>query len=47
MKINNSARLSYALITEDDAELLYQLDQDPEVMRYINGGKISSMTDIQ
>ena len=34
MNINNSARLSYRLMTADDAELLYQLDQDPEVMRF-------------
>jgi RimJ/RimL family protein N-acetyltransferase len=42
MKINNSARLSYQLMTADDAELLYQLDQDPEVMRFISDGKPSS-----
>jgi len=46
MEINDSERLSYELMTEDDVELLYQLDQDPEVMRYINGGKASSMTEI-
>ncbi|MEH6384012.1 MAG: GNAT family N-acetyltransferase [Colwellia sp.] len=42
MKINNSARLSYQLMTIDDAELLYQLDQDPEVMRFISDGNPSS-----
>jgi RimJ/RimL family protein N-acetyltransferase len=42
MKINNSARLSYQLMTADDAELLYQLDQDPEVMRFISDGNPSS-----
>lgn len=46
MKVNDSARLSYQLITEGDVELLYQLDQDPEVMRYINGGEPSSMKQI-
>lgn len=46
MKVNDSARLSYELITENDAELLYQLDQDPEVMRFINGGKKTSMKEI-
>ena len=43
MKVNDSVRLSYSLMTANDAELLYQLDQDPAVMRYINGGKTSSM----
>jgi RimJ/RimL family protein N-acetyltransferase len=36
-------------MTSCDAELLFQLDQDPEVMRFINDGKISSretITDI-
>jgi RimJ/RimL family protein N-acetyltransferase len=42
MKMNNSARLSYQLMTIDDAELLYQLDQDPEVMRFISDGNPSS-----
>ena len=46
MKVNDSERLSYQLMTEDDAELLYQLDQDPKVMLYINGGKVSSMAEI-
>lgn len=46
MKVKNSTRLSYRPITADDAELLYQLDQDPEVMRYINNGKTTSMQEI-
>lgn len=32
--------------TENDAVLLYELDQDPEVMSYINGGMCTPMTDI-
>ncbi len=47
MKINNSARLSYQLMTANDAELLYQLDQDPEVMRFISDGKTSSRDTIK
>jgi len=47
MKISNSARLSYRLMTADDAELLYQLDQDPEVMRFISDGQISSRESIE
>lgn len=46
MTINDSARLSFRLMTAADAELLFQLDQDPEVMRYINGGKVTTMDDI-
>lgn len=33
-------------MTKEDGELLFQLDQDPEVMRFINGGKPSSMDNI-
>jgi len=43
MIIKDSERLSYSLMTEEDADLLFKLDQDPEVMRYINGGNVSSM----
>jgi len=37
-----SARLSYSLMDAADADLLYELDQDPKVMKYINGGKPNS-----
>ena len=46
MEINNSARLSFQLMTEQDAQLWFELDQDVEVMRYINGGKKTSMDTI-
>ncbi|XQW85444.1 GNAT family N-acetyltransferase [Thalassotalea piscium] len=46
MKIANSARLSYRLMNEHDADKLFQLDQDPAVMHFINGGTPSSMNDI-
>ncbi|MGJ8662472.1 MAG: GNAT family N-acetyltransferase, partial [Marinicella sp.] len=46
MEIANSARLNYALMGPADADLLFQLDQDVEVMRYINGGKITTMEDV-
>jgi len=46
MNIIPSARLSYRLMTKDDAELLFQLDQDPKVMRFLNGGRPSSMDEI-
>ncbi len=35
------------MFTADDAELMFQLDQDVEVMRYINGGKITTRKEIQ
>ena len=34
-------------MTADDAELLYQLDQDPEVMRFISDGSVSSRETIK
>ena len=46
MEIKNSARLSYQLMSNDDSEFLFQLDQDPEVMRFINGGKITTREEI-
>lgn len=47
MQIPNSNRLSYKLIDESDSEFLFQLDQNPEVMRYINGGSMTSREDIK
>ena len=46
MKIADSSRLTYRLMGSDDAALFFELDQDVEVMRYINHGKIPSMEDI-
>ena len=46
MNIPNSERLTFRLMDENDAELLWQLDQNPEVMRHITHGKISSMDNI-
>lgn len=40
-------RLSIAIMTLDDADLLYALDQNPDVMKYINGGKPTSKSDIE
>ncbi len=47
MKIADSARLSYALMGAQDAELLFQLDQDTAVMQYINGGKKTTRQEVQ
>lgn len=46
MKIANSARLSYRLMDESNAEELFLLDQDPAVMKFINGGNPSSREQI-
>lgn len=46
MKIAQSERLNYALMGPDDAQLLFELDQDVEVMRYINGGKKTTMQEV-
>lgn len=47
MEISNSERLSYALMGPEDADLLFQLDQDEAVMKYINGGKKTTMQEIR
>jgi len=47
MIINNSDRLSFQLMGKNDAQDLYDLDQDPEVMKYINGGKMTSKEDVE
>ena len=39
----SSSRLNYSFITEKDIDDLYQLDQDPAVMKYLNGGKPTTM----
>ncbi|NOU51532.1 GNAT family N-acetyltransferase [Pseudoalteromonas sp. JBTF-M23] len=46
MTLANSERLSYRLMDENDAHLLFELDQDPAVMKYINGGTPNTMDDI-
>lgn len=47
MQITDSARLTYRLMGPDDAEALWELDQDPEVMHFINGGKPNNMDTIK
>ncbi len=47
MKITDSERLAYSIMTRDDAEIMFQIDQDPEVMRYLNGGKMTTREDVQ
>lgn len=45
-EIPDSARLSFHFVTAQDADFLFQLDQDPEVMRFLNGGKPTPRDDI-
>lgn len=47
ISIDNSERLSYRLMTESDADLLFALDQDPAVMQHINQGKPTTRTEIE
>ena len=44
--IKDSTRLSFRLMGPEDAQALWELDQDPAVMHFINGGKPNSMTTI-
>lgn len=47
MEIQNTKRLSFRLMDENDAALLFELDQDVEVMRYINGGIKTTMEEVK
>ncbi|WP_100655600.1 GNAT family N-acetyltransferase [Alteromonas flava] len=50
MTIPPSARLSFRLLdpaSADDIECLYALDQDPQVMHFINGGIATSRQQLQ
>ncbi|QFU22837.1 GNAT family N-acetyltransferase [Shewanella eurypsychrophilus] len=47
MIITETQRLRFDFMTKDDAISLFELDQDVEVMRFINGGKMTSMDDIE
>jgi RimJ/RimL family protein N-acetyltransferase len=47
MIIHNSDRLSFQIMDESNAQDLFELDQNPEVMKYINGRKPSSKQDIE
>ena len=42
LQIPASTRLQYRLLDAHDSELLFELDQDEAVMRFINGGRKTS-----
>ena len=46
LHISATTRLHFSLLSEQDATLFFEVDQDAEVMRYINGGKLTSMQTI-
>lgn len=45
--IPDSDRMRYTLIQDEDADFLFELDQNPNVMRYINGGTPTSREDVK
>lgn len=47
MDVPNSERLHFTFLTPADDEFFFRLDQDPEVMRFINGGKVTSREQIR
>lgn len=47
MLISSSSRLSYHFIDETDQDFLFQLDQDPEVMKHLNGGTPTPLKTIE
>ena len=46
MDVKNSQRLTYRLMTKDDAQDLFELDSDPDVMRYITQGQTTPMEEV-
>ncbi|RCU51460.1 N-acetyltransferase [Corallincola holothuriorum] len=46
MDVLPSERLTFSLMDASDAPLMFELDQDPEVMHFISGGKTTSYDDV-
>ena len=47
MQIINSKRLKFRLMNSQDTQALWEIDQDPEVMKYLNGGAPTSMEKVE
>lgn len=47
MLVKDSFRLQFELMSDKDSDLMYELDQDIEVMRFINGGKLTTRKEIK
>lgn len=45
--VPDSARLRFRLFDSEDAQPLFELDQDPEVMRFLSAGVCTSMEQIE
>lgn len=46
MNIKDSNRFSFRLMDKTDADLLFELDQDTEVMKYLTNGKMTTREEI-
>lgn len=46
MQVPDSARLTFRLMGPEDSQALWQIDQDPAVMKYLNGGTPTSMEQV-
>ena len=46
MQVPDSSRLTFRIMGQDDAQALWEIDQDPQVMKFLNGGKLSSMEQV-
>lgn len=47
MNIPRTARLNFKLMDENDSALLFDLDNDPQVMEYLTRGKTTTMSTIK
>ena len=47
MQVADSPRLTFRPMTLDDHDLMFELDTDPAVMKYITEGKIPTMEEIK
>ena len=46
LNVAPSARLTYRKITASDSDFLFAIDQDEEVMRYLNGGRMTTRQEV-
>lgn len=47
MNVPRTTRLDFKLMDEHDAPLLFEIDSDPQVMKYLSRGKVTSMQTIK
>lgn len=46
VQVANTERLTFRLMGPKDAQALWEISQDPDVMRFLNGGSATSLDDI-